>query len=206
MYAVQQEPYELQQFVKQVQDFDVSMGCLKAVRSVDAFRTYCLSMASRMPEWLGGSDCLLQYVVPHCVRKLWLRVERLCDKGAWRTTAAGRSFTPAGLKSEDFAKFFYNLSLKELLELCPDSAEYMQCLPDACPIRLLKLGFPGEHPLMVSAWACLLHDATSTLGAERCVDIAQRNHHSLIEALHKLLLIRGTEVPPNFYELFSKIS
>ena len=110
------------------------------------------------------------------------------------------------MKSAAFARFFDNISLPEVLELCPDSAEYMQCLPDTSPIRVLKLGFPGEHPLMVSAWACLLHDATSTLGPERCLDIAQRNHHSLIEALNKLLLIRGTEVPPNFYELFSKIS
>ena len=103
---------------------------LSAVSSVSGFHVCCLAMASRMPGWFGGSDGLLQYVVPHCVRKLWLRVERLCDKGAWSTTTAGRSYTPAGLKSDDFAKFFDNLSLKELLELCPDSGEHMQCLPE----------------------------------------------------------------------------
>ena len=116
-----------------------------------------------MTGWLGGSDSLLQYVVPHCVRKLWMRVESLCGKGAW-CTDAGRSFTPAGLTSHNFAKLFDNPSLQRLLELCPDSAGYMKCLPDARPVRMLKRGFPGEHPLMVTAWACLLHDATSTLG------------------------------------------
>ena len=134
------------------------------------------------------------------MRKLRLRAE-----GLWRTTAAGRSFTPAGLKSEDFAKFFNDLSLKELLELCPDSAEYMGCLPDACPMQVLRRGFPGEHPLMVSAWACLLHDATSTLGTTRCVDIAQQHHGSLIAALGKLLLARGVQLPPNLLELFREV-
>ena len=99
-YAVQQNPRELQEFVEKVQAFDVSMGTLSAVSSVDGFRLYCLAMASRMPGWFGGSDGMLQYIVPHCVRKLWLRVG-----GLWRTTAAGRSFTPAGLKSQDCAKF-----------------------------------------------------------------------------------------------------
>ena len=182
------------------------MGTLAAVSSVSGFRLYCLAMASRMPRWLGGSDSLLQYVVPHCVRKLWLRVERLCDKGAWSTTTAGRSYTPAGLKSGEFAKFFDYLSLKELLELCPDSAEYLKCLPDACPVRVLKQNVPGEHPLMVSAWACLLHDATSTLGTTHCMDIAQTWHGSLIAALDDLLLTRGAELPPNLLELFRKIT
>ena len=70
---------------------NASIGTLPAVSSASGFHVYCLAMASRMPGWFGGSDGLLQYVVPHCVRKLWLRVE-----GLWRTTAAGRSFTPAG--------------------------------------------------------------------------------------------------------------
>ena len=205
-YAVQQNPRELQEFVETVQGFDASMGTLSAVSSVSGFDVYCLAMASRMPGWFGGSDGLLQYVVPHCVRKLWLRVEKLCDKGAWHTTDAGRSFTPAGLKSEDFAKFFDKLPLKELLELCPDSTGYTKCLPDACPIRVLKLAFPGEHPLMVSLWACLLHDATSTLGTTHCLDIAQKRHCSLIAALNELLFIRGVELPPNLFELFRKIT
>ena len=205
-YAVQKNLRELQEFVKGVQGFDASMGTLSAVSSVSVFHVYCLAMASRMTRWFGGSDSLQQYVVPHCVRKLWMQVERLCDKGAWRTTAAGRSFTPAGLKSEDFANVFANLSLKELLELCSDLAAYMQCLPDACPFRVLQLGFPGEHPLMVSAWACLLHDATSTLGTTHCLDIAQKRHCSLIAALDELLLTRGAELPPNFFELFRTIT
>ena len=106
------------------------------------------------------------------------------------------------MKSEEFAKFFDTLSLKGLLELCPDSAEYMQCLPDACPIRQLKLGFPDEHPLMVSAWACLLHDATATLGTARCLEIAQKRHGCLTAALDELLLTRGADLPPNLMELF----
>ena len=110
------------------------------------------------------------------------------------------------MKSQDFAKLFDKHSLKELLELCPDSAEYMKCLPDACPIRVLKLAFPGEHPLMVSAWACLLHDATSTLGTTHCLDIAQKRHCSLIAALDELLLTRGAELPPNLQELFREIT
>ena len=205
MYNVEEEPRELQQFVEQVQAFDVSMGCLKAVRSVDAFRAYCLSMASRMPDWLGGSDCMRQYVVPHCVRKLWLRVEGLCVKNAWDTTADGRSFTPSGLRLEEFTKFFDNLPLKELLELCPDSAEYLKCLPEAHPIRILKNSFPDEHPLMISAWACLLHDATTSLGTDRCLEIAQKRHGSLEKTLDELLKTRGAELPPNLMELFREI-
>ena len=181
------------------------MGTLPAASRASGFHVYCLAMASRMPWWFGGSDGLLQYVVPHCVRKLWLRAEGLCDEGAWRTTAAGRSSTPAGLKSEDFAKFFDNLSLKELLELCPDSAEYMKCLPEADPIRILKDSFPGEHPLMVSAWACLLHDATTTLGTDHCLEIAQKHRGSLIETMDELLKTRGAKLPPNLLELFSQI-
>ena len=205
-FAVQRNPCELQEFVKNLQAFDATMGSLSAVSSVHDLRVYCMAMASRMPQWLGGSDGLKQYVVPHCVRKFWLRIEGLCDKGAWSTDAAGRSFTPAALKSAAFAKFFENISLKEVLELCPDSAQYMQCLPNANPIQVLKRGLPNEHPLMVSAWACLLHDATSKLGPERCLDIAQKCHRSLIEALDALLLTRGTELPPNLYELFRNIS
>ena len=204
-YAVQENPPELQEFVENAQAFDASMGTLSAVSSVSGFHVYCLAMASRMPSWFGGSDGLLQYVVPHCVRKLWLRVEKLCGKGAWSINAAGRLFTPAGLQSRDFAKFWDNISLKQLLELCPDSAEYMQCLPDTCPIRVLKLNFPREHPLMVSAWACLLHDATFTLGTTRCVEIAEQHHGSLIAALGKLLLARGVELPPNLLELFREV-
>ena len=90
--------------------------------------------------------------------------------------------------------------------MCSDLAAYMQCLPDACPFRVLQLGFPGEHPLMVSAWACLLHDATSTLGTTHCLDIAQKRHCSLIAALDELLLTRGAELPPNFFELFRTIT
>ena len=90
--------------------------------------------------------------------------------------------------------------------LCPGSAEYMRCLPDANPIRTLKLGFPNEHPLMVSAWACLLHDATTTIGTERCWHIAQERHSSLRLSMNELLLDRGHELPPNLFELFRKIT
>ena len=158
-----------------------------------------------MTRWFGGSDSLQQYVVPHCVRKLWLRVEKLCVKDAWDTTAEGRAFTPSGLRLEEFTKFFDNLPLKELLELCPDSAAYMKCLPEADPIRILKDSFPDEHPLMISAWACLLHDATNTLGTDHCLEIAQKHHGSLIKTLDELLNTRGAKLPPNLLELFRQI-
>ena len=205
-YVVQQDPHELQEFVEKVQRFDASMGTLPAVSSVSYFHKYCLAMASRMPEWFGGSDAMLRYVVPHYVRKFWLRVEGLCDRGVWCTTTVGRTFTPAGLTRKAFTKFFEKLSLKELLELCPDSGEYMKCLPDAYPIQVLKPAFPGVHPLMVSLWACLLHDATSTLGAKHCMCIAKKRHCSLLQALNKLLINRGDELPPNLFELFSNIT
>ena len=147
-----------------------------------------------------------QYVVPHCVRKFWLRVEKLCDRGAWSTTAVGRPATSPGLKSEEFANFFDNISLKELLELCPDSGEHMQCLPEVSPIRTLKRGFPNEHPLMVSAWACLLNDAMTALGEATCLNIAQKQHYSLSTALTELLHDRGNDLPPNLFELFRTIT
>ena len=82
----------------------------------------------------------------------------------------------------------------------------MKCLPDAFPVRELKRAFPGEHPLMVSAWACLLHGATITLGTVHCLDIAQKRHRSLIKALGELLLTRGAEQPPNLLGLFREIT
>ena len=111
MYVVQQNPRELREFIGNVQKIDTSMGTLSAVTSVSGLHVYCREMARRMPDWLCGSDQLRRlmrrHAVPHCVRKLWLRVE-----GLWRTTAAGRSFTPAGLTSQDFAKCLDDLQLR----------------------------------------------------------------------------------------------
>ena len=140
------------------------------------------------------------------MRKLWLRVERLCDKGAWRTTAAGRSFTPAGLQSHDFKKLFDNPSLKELLELCPDSGEYMRCFSSVSPVRELQNAFPAEHPLQVSTLACLLNDAFSVFGKVRCLDIVRTRRRCLYRALDHIIDIRGAEQPPNLLELFREIT
>ena len=188
-----------------MQGFDASMGPLSAVSSVQQVHVYCLAMARRMPDWLRGSDSMRKYVVPHCMRKLWMRVQGLCDQGAWRTAAAGSSGTPAGLNAKN-EEFFRSLSLNELLDLCPDSAAYMKCLPDSCPIRVLKHAFIREHPLMVCEWACVLHDVTSKLGTRRCLNIAQVQHDELNEALDALLLTHGAGTPPNFHDLFCKVT
>ena len=78
-----------------LQRFEDAMGTLSEVSCVKDFQVYCKAMAACLQRCFGGSDDLLKYVVSHCVRKLWLRVEGLCDKGAWRTAVAGRSCTPA---------------------------------------------------------------------------------------------------------------
>ena len=129
----------------------------------------------------------------------------MCVKNMWNTTADGRSFTPPGLRLEEFTKFFDNLPLKELLELCPDSAEYMQRFSGAFPVRELKQAFPGEHPLKVSMWACLLNDAFTVIGKGRCLGIVRKRRRCLYRALEKLLHTRGAEQPPNFVELFREL-
>ena len=89
--------------------------------------------------------------------------------------------------------------------MCPDSAGYMQRFSGAFPVRELKQAFPGEHPLKVSMWACLLNDAITVIGRKRCVGIVRKRRRWLYRALDKLLLARGAERPPNFVELFREL-
>ena len=109
------------------------------------------------------------------------------------------------MKSKAFAKFFDTLTLNQLLELCPDSAEYMRCFPGVCPVRELLRALPGEHPLKVSMWACLLNDAFNVIGKVRCFRIVRRRRRCLYRTLDHLIGIRGAKQPPNFVELFREV-
>ena len=112
---------------------------------------------------------------------------------------------PPRLQSKAFKRFFDTLTLNELLELCPDSAEYMRCFSGVHPVRELKKAFPGEHPLKVSMWACVLNDAIAVIGRKRCLGIVRKRRRWLYRALDNLLLSRGAERPPNFAELFREL-
>ena len=87
------------------------------------------------------------------------------------------------------------LTVGDLKRFCPDSDGHLDVFPAALSAERLSLECGGAPPMMVSAWACLLHDVVGHWGAAAYAFV-KANFAALEAALDVLLQQHGDSKPP----------
>ena len=134
-----------------------------------------------------------KYLGPHLSRKHFLlmaeRFGGCCQRDALPLSPQSQTF------EEDWKALCQKLTVGDLKSFCPDSGDHLSFFPEEMSAESLSSVCGGAPPMMVSAWACLLHDVVRDWGAH-AFSFAKKELSELEAVLGSLLLEHGDSMPP----------
>jgi len=189
-YALTEEPAQFLEMLARADAFAEEHGYPACMATPEGVKKFCIALSGQLPRILNLTKAAAKYTVPHAVRKVWLRAEA-------EQFASDAFRSPAARSAAAWEALYAGMTIDEMQSVCPDSGDYM--LRTWSPeTTLSEVGSStGLHPLMVSCWTCLTHDAIRRFGSQvlSITDATAARHLEIFSARF------GKATPPNVAEL-----
>jgi hypothetical protein len=157
MYVLHRRPAVCMQLLKRARALDAS-NPVACVNSLEELFAWCLDARQWLENEFGKA--MAKYVIPHMIRKIWLRLEAVVARRQAQSMSRGKKSSSVNVADAEKAirTFWKSKTIRDVIKLCPDSNGILQAFDGSVLASELWEQF-GEHPLMISCWGCLFKEA-----------------------------------------------